>query len=159
MASDHKDEKFIEMDPRSSNFGKMKFGNTFIDPMAGLGQVTTFLGREISGQSKTQGGKIVSLYDPDFGKAGRFDVLTRFLRTKLAPIPGAILNIGEGKNVIGQETTAEGEISNLVIPMSLGNIKGIMQEHGIPAGTAIEMLDLLGMSVQQRTPYKKKESK
>lgn len=53
MMRDEDDEtKIIEVDPRSSDFGKVRFGNTFIDPLAGLAQVTVFLSRVATGETR-----------------------------------------------------------------------------------------------------------
>src|SRR5690606_18698368 len=48
----------LEFDPRSSDFGKIKVGNTRIDPLAGISQVTVLLYRLGSGQIKTGRGRI-----------------------------------------------------------------------------------------------------
>jgi hypothetical protein len=148
---------------------KMRFGNTFVDPLAGIGQATTFLARELSGEKITTKGKIQPLRAanrwsdftsdtlPYSSKPNRTgddmgDILGRFLRTKLAPIPGAVWNSVTGKNVVGQETDALQEAKNLVTPMSMRNIVDVMQENGVPKGTAITLAELLGMSVQYRDP-------
>ncbi|MGL4242379.1 MAG: hypothetical protein ACRCTI_14825, partial [Beijerinckiaceae bacterium] len=53
MMRDEDDEtKMIEMDPRSSAFGKIRIGDTFIDPLGGLAQVTVFSARTISGETR-----------------------------------------------------------------------------------------------------------
>lgn len=161
---------FFEINPQSANFGKMKFGNSYVDILGGLGQTTTFLARELSGENKNQAGEVVPLRkdykplnlvrkkqdlgEPGYGKLTGAEVAGNFLRTKFAPIPGAAVDLLAGKNVIGQGITPEGEAANLVVPMSFSNIVPIMKEHGVAGGTALTLLDLLGMSVQQRTPYK-----
>lgn len=162
---------FIEVDPRSANFGKMQFGeNTFIDPLAGLAQVSTFVGREALGQTKTTKGKINPLrqdYKP-LDKSGKGpvgiqstggDVLFRFARTKLAPIPGAVVNFLVGKDITGQKFSGTTEAADLTTPMSLQNIYYLMKEHGVPAGTAMTLADLLGMSVQYRQNYNQPKQK
>lgn len=182
---DEDDRPFIESDPRSSSFGRMRFGNTYIDPLSGLAQVTTFLSRVASGETKTAGGELNPLRDgfrltnglydagqvldkagfetlasifPDqpnyekrgFGDATVFDTLANFARSKLAPVPGAVLNAASGENAIGQSTTPAKEAGNLLVPMSFGNVADVMQENGVPGGAAITMGELLGLGVQYR---------
>jgi hypothetical protein len=149
----------------------MKFGNTYIDPLAGLSQLITVLSKEATGQSKTQKGEIVPLRkdykllnaftdkkdtrEPGFGKPDAADVALNFARTKLAPVPGAVLNVLEGKNVIGQPTSPLQEAKQLVTPLSFQNVRGVLKENGITGGSAITLLEMLGMGVQYRDPNQK----
>lgn len=164
------DKPFINFDPRSSDFLKMRFGRTFIDPMSGIAQVATFLGREISGESVTGSGAVRPLrkewklanlfrdppnYDkPESGGGNAFDVATSFARTKLAPVPGAIVNMFTGEDMEWQLVTPTSTLTSLVTPLSMQNVKDVMTEHGVPGGAAITALELLGMGVQYRDPAK-----
>jgi diguanylate cyclase (GGDEF)-like protein len=168
LAHDPADGKFVELDPRSADFLKMKFGDTYVDPLTGLAQVTTFLAREITGEKMTGGGDITPIRNagrwtnlfsdyPDYHKVGfgaddSYTIATRFARTKLAPIPGTVVNLMVGSDVVGNPVTPGSAIAGLVTPLSLQNVKEIMTEHGVAEGTAIEMLNLLGMGVQYRKP-------
>jgi hypothetical protein len=87
-----------------------------------------------------------------FGGEDGFDVLARFARTKLAPVPGAIVNTLTGEDVVGNEVTPATTAANLVTPMSLQSVGEIMTDNGVPKGAAIMMLNLLGMGVQYRKP-------
>jgi GNAT superfamily N-acetyltransferase len=176
LAHDDEDGEMVETDPRSRNFLKIKVGdNTYIDPMTGLSQVTVFLTQLLSGEKKTNKGELRPVREkyrwsdltgaavpPDYNKPritdeGGFDIIGRFARTKLAPVPGAIANIVDGKNLVGEEATIPGEAASLVTPLSIRDIKGIMEEHGIGTGAAIFALNLLGFGVQYRDPKKKED--
>jgi hypothetical protein len=170
MAADPEDDDkpFIGLDPRSTDFLKMRFGKTYIDPMAGLSQVTVFLARELSGESLTGSGTVIPLREkyrianlwreepltdkPGYGGQSAYDVAARFVRTKLAPVPGAIVNLFTGEDVVGNEVTPQQSVTSLVVPLSMQNVKDVMSEHGVPAGMAITALELLGMGVQYRDP-------
>lgn len=140
----------IETDPRSSDFGKIRFGDTRIDPLFGLSQVTTLLSRLATGETKNAGGKIIPIRGPNvpFGHDNAADVTMRFLRTKLAPIPGAAFDISSGQNVVGQKVTPRSAATQLVTPLSIGDIANAMKEQGVPRGTALAILALFGMGVQ-----------
>lgn len=177
LAHDDDDpDRVVETDPRSANFLKIKFGNTYLDPMTGLAQVTTFLAREITGEKKTGKGELVPLrnryrlsdftgeavppnYKLKFGGDTGADILARFARTKLAPVPGAAVNLIAGENLVGEEATIPGEALSLVTPLSIRDIWKIMKEHGAEKGAAITALNLLGFGVQYRDPRKKDDEK
>ncbi len=163
----------VSADPRNSDFLKMRFGNTYVDPMAGLAQVTTFLTKVATGEKVDSHGHVVPLRDsyrlsdylpqfnpngPDgkvkFGGDTTADIIARFARTKLAPLPGAVVDTVTGSNVIGQPVTPGQTVVSLVTPMSMQDIGKVMTDNGVPAGVALEMLNMLGMSVNYRDPDK-----
>jgi hypothetical protein len=174
VGADDDEEPFIGTDPRSTNFLKMRIGNTFIDPLAGLSQVTTFIARVVSGESVSGAGKVSALRGsgfprwsdltqmttgiaPDYDKPGFGDSLAdstigRFLRSKLAPVPGALTTLLSGKNLVGDPADFSDAALELVVPLSFNNIREIMEEHGVAQGTAIELLNLLGMGISYRGP-------
>lgn len=152
----------MEDDPRSSDFGKMKFGNTRIDPWMGLQQITVLASRLLTGKTKTQGGEMMSLRKtddkkrPPWAETG-YDVVARFLRTKLTPLLGTGLDLVSGENVVGEKVTLGNTALSLSAPLSFGDLLPILKEHGVPAGSALQLLNLFGMSVQNYQDKKEKK--
>lgn len=140
----------VESDPRSSDFGKLRYGNTRIDPMAGLLQTSVLLGRLGAGETKTTTGKIVPIRGKNvpYGGSTSAEVVGRFLRSKLSPALGTGLNILAGKDVVGQPVTPESTARNLLIPLSLQDIYATMEEQGVPRGSAMGVLSIFGMGLQ-----------
>lgn len=143
----------VETDPKSSDFGKLKFGNTRVDPLGGILQNTTLLTRMLTGQKKTTSGEVRSLRPKEgekrkFGDETTADVMFRFARSKFSPILGSIFDLASGQNVIGQQVTPAQVAKNSVIPMSLKDVADTMKEQGIPEGTIFTILSLFGMGVQ-----------
>lgn len=218
MKDEDDDTPFLTLDPRSADFGKARFGNTYLDPLAGLAQVSTFIARTATGETKKStpdvtewkkareaalrngdeklaeklekriaarekevaergsqagvrpirpgwtltdlrqalGEKIPShKLDKEgglpFGSSDVPDVILRFLRTKLAPVPGAILNTVSGTDLMGKPTSRE-TLTSLVTPMTFNDVGKVMEEQGVPRGSAIWLLSLLGMGMQYRQP-------
>jgi hypothetical protein len=143
---DEDDEKVsIEKDPRSSDFGKIKIGETRIDPLFGLSQVTVLISRLSTGEKKNSKGAIVALRGDDTGfGASAAGVIGQFLRTKLAPVPSTVINLIDGKDVVGNKVFWETELAGNMMPLSTGDIYSTMKEQGIPAGTALSILSLFG---------------
>jgi hypothetical protein len=148
--SDEDKDWGIELDSRSSDFGKIRIGPTRIDPLFGLQQVTVLLSRLISGETKTLKGKVVPIRGEKipYGAGDSADVIARFLRTKFSPIIGSAVNLATGKNVVGQPVTPTTVASDLVVPISFRDVYDSMIAQGIPGGTALGILSLFGVAVQ-----------
>ena len=135
---------------KACDFRKIKFGNTRIDPLAGLSQTTVLLTRLITGETKTLKGRIVPIRGENvpFGSGNSADVMARFLRSKLSPVVGSGVDILSGKNVVGQQVTPESVAGNLVVPLAMRDIYQAMQDQGVPKGTAMGLLAIFGMGLQ-----------
>jgi hypothetical protein len=141
------DEFEVVTDPRSSDFGKIKIGNTRIDPMAGLLQNVVFISRMVSGSKVTVGGDEKALTGPDAAfKETRLGETIRLLRTKLSPAAGSIANALDGQDVVGNKFNLETEILGSYIPMSMAETYASMRELGLAPGVAAGLLGFVGYS-------------
>jgi hypothetical protein len=170
LAQDEEDEP-LETDPRSSDFLKIRFGDTRVDPLSGLIQATVFVSRIVAGEKKTSKGKIVPLRPeyrfpnlfretprtdaPKYGSDTASDVIFNFNRTKLSPVVGAAFNLLDMRNVVGEDSDPTTEAERMVIPMSLMEMKETLEAQGVPEATALIILQMFGMGVQTYTPGKK----
>lgn len=138
----------IETDPRSTDFGKIRFGNTRLDPLGGLSQITTFLTRVTTGQRKNEKGKIEELRGDKKSGASMGSMIGSFLRTKLNPVTGAAVDLATGKDVTGKPVTPGGLAVRMTVPISFQDIADTMEQQGVPKGTAMWILSLFGMGLQ-----------
>lgn len=140
----------VEENPRSSDFGKLKFGNTRIDPMGGILQNTVLLTRLGTGEKKTLRGDIVPIRGDKIPYKGESaaDIMFRFARSKFSPLIGSGFDLASGKNSVGQPVTPTDVAKNSVVPMSLKDIGDVMRDQGVPAGTIQTMLSIFGLGVQ-----------
>jgi hypothetical protein len=151
----------LETDPRSSDFGKVKIGDTRLDPLAGLAQVITFVGRTISGQTKTLKGEIRSLRAaPDaptrYGQDDWYDVAARFARTKMHPVPGNIANLFSGTEMDGSPASLGRSVGHMVSPITYFDVYDALLKNDLPTGTALSLLTILGEGLQT---YNKQQNK
>lgn len=134
----------IETDRRSSDFLKLKFGNTRIDLFGGLLQNAVLLKRFTSGQSKDSDGGIRKT---DVGRLS-----ATFLRNKLTPTLGITLDARDialkQKPPPGHPKTFADMGKRAVVPLAWGDLFDVMKEQGVPEGAIIEVLSLLGAGVQ-----------
>lgn len=147
LTDDEEEKPTVELDPRSSDWMKLKIGDTRIDPMAGLSQTMTLIGQVGLGQKKDATGEIRDLYGTNrkFGDPDLWEVGTKFVRKKLAPIPGAIVDLRVGENVIGEKETPISVATDLFVPLSASEAIEAWKARGVVGGTALTALALLGM--------------
>lgn len=105
----------VELDSRSSDFGKIKVGNQRLDPWGGYQQYMVAASRLATGQTKTQSGNVISVQ--------RGEVAGNFGRTKLSPTLGKGIDILSGQNMVGESTN----------PTAMG--KAAMKAMGIDPNT------------------------
>lgn len=159
----------VEGDPRSSDFGKVRVGNTRYDVLGGFGQYLTlgarmvaFLGgnayEALTGEEGPAHTKSVSgnfkkynsgdgMYDP---KAG--DAVTRFLRNKLSPVASYITDYYQGENVVGEKFDAATSTAERFTPMFMGDLIDMMQEYGMTEGAIRSAPGFFGVGVQDFVP-------
>jgi hypothetical protein len=97
----------VETDPRSSDFGKIKVGDTRYNYWGGFQPLASLAGRMYSGEIKSTGtGKIKK---KERISLGIDNTIISFLRTKLAPVPSRAFDALIGENILGEpvEPTAE----------------------------------------------------
>lgn len=156
----------VEFDPRSTDFGKIKIGDTRIDIMSGISQPTVFLARELPpifglGKVKTGTGKVYSVgggVHKNITEKTWGGILLDFGRSKLAPVPAAYWNAMEGKKVTGEPTSIlpttergkfeQGEALSLITPMIVQDVIDSLVVNGVPKTAALSLVAMFGDSVQ-----------
>lgn len=148
------DEPKYEIDPRSSDFGKTRLGETRIDSGTGFNQLVTLAARIITGETKRASGEIVPIRGDEvpYGGDNSADIITRFLRTKLAPLPSGVLDFATGENVVGEKTTVGKLVSERVTPMTWRDIWEAEQELNVPQGTVAALEAFFGAGVSTYGP-------
>lgn len=155
------DEIEVETDPRSSDFGKYRVGETRIDPWGGLAQFAVLLSRMATGETKTLSGEVVPIRGSEarYGNTG-YDVATRFARGKFNPFASLVTDyLLAGQNVIGESRELPksvgdtprfaGEVlGNYFAPMLPLAIYQNLRDQGFSKGAAFSILSAFGTSIQ-----------
>lgn len=176
MRDDDDDSPLITFDWRSSDFSKFRMGGVRLDPLAGLAQWVTLIGRQVTGETETDG-KVSplttggTLRDLEiwlgmdvpphkmgkdgklaFGSRNGANIIQDFLRSKLAPIPGAYLNWRAGETPGGDKTDLQTELLGLVHPLSYGDIvDGFRADTSNMQRAGIAAASIFGIGVQARS--------
>lgn len=141
------DPNSVELDSRSSDFGKIKVGKTRFDVSGGMSSIITLASRLVLNSSKsTKSHKIIKLNSNKFGSQTSMDVVSNFLQNKLSPVGSLIKNIANRRDFAGKKITVQGEAVNLLAPLPITNaIELLTTEGGANALIGI-IADALGIS-------------
>ena len=152
---DDEDKITVETDPRSSDFGRVKQGDTRWDFSGGfqpyLRAVTQFTTGE---RKKTSTGEIMEMEGKIPG-TGRQDIVLGFFRNKLAPVPSMIIDFTTGKNAVGEKVELKDELLKNVIPLSFQSIYEGYEKKGPQAIATVGLPAIFGVGVSTYEQRKK----
>jgi len=156
------DDWNVETDPRSSDFMKLRTGDTRYDILGGFGQYITLGSRLATNETKTTLGEVKEL-GKQLGDKNRLDVLLTFLENKGSPVTTYVMDYLRGKNAIGEPfdqtwkipatevspsfELRKAEISRF-IPLFLQDAVSLMNEKGVAKGAAMAAPAVFGVGVQ-----------
>ena len=133
----------LEADPRSSDLGKIRFGDTRLDPLSGMSQTLVLLGRMTLKERKNQYGGIDPLTGYDLERT-----VGQFLKNKVSPAFTIAWAGYTGDTPFDGPTTLLWAAKESVMPIALDDIYKVMRDQGVPRGTILSMLGILGLGVQ-----------
>jgi hypothetical protein len=114
-----------ENDLRSSDFGKIKVGDTRLDVSGGNANYLTLLSRLLTNSTKTQSG--VKELGAKYGDTTGQDLISNFLRYKLSPNASLLIDSITGSNAIGEKKTIPQSVIDRFKPMFLNSFKELIQ--------------------------------
>jgi hypothetical protein len=148
-----------ETDPRSSDFLKIKVGNTRFDISGGKGSIITLLARAITLKSKsTVTGKTTPLNSGKYGAKTLFDVGIDFLVNKTTPLARTAVEISKGKTYAGTKPTVGSVAYGLTTPISIQNFVQNFygpDKDGSVAAVVGSIVDIVGINANTYGPRKK----
>ncbi len=112
----------VETDPRSSDYGKIKVGNTRYNYWGAFQPIATFIARIATGEIKSTATKKITKKPRLTLNQTEANIVRDFLRTKLAPVPGAAFDSFIGETVEGLPVEATSNFltkatANLLAPL------------------------------------------
>ena len=171
--NDDDDDTSVELDPRSSDFGKIKIGNTRIDFLGGFLPYFRSASQFATGEKKSLTSGQIEELNQKYGSTTRGSIAMDFFANKLAPTT----RIGydwmfktesekqrdllekEQDNSIWNDLGYPVWAQDLTVPIWTQDIKKLNQEHGVGPGSFLTGLNLFGAGVQNFEPrYKATKS-
>ena len=150
----------VEMDPRSSDFMKIKTGNTRFDIFGGLQQNVVFFARMITGEKKNSSTGEIQTMGDGFGQPTRLDLAQDMLQNKLNPLLGyaaRMLQSSEGdtgnpndrKDRFGEDINVAKETGKLVVPLGIQGLADSYNDTGDPVkAAAMNIPNFFGIGTQ-----------
>jgi hypothetical protein len=135
--NDDDDETGVSFDPRSSDFMKIKLGDTRIDPWGGRIQMIIFQTRLLLGETVNSKGEVKRLGETSFVPT-RYDLTLRMIENKLAPSTSMAVKALKSKEVIDKETGKVSRVDQFGNPYNLTT--NTENFYPMYAGTVAEVL-------------------
>lgn len=143
----------VQTDSRSTDFLKIKIGNTRFDVMGGFQQYLVAASRLISGEAiSSTTGKTITLGE-GYKPLTRYDILGRMVESKEAPIASFITVLLKGQDFTGQKTAVKDEIASRFTPMVLQDLMELYKDN--PAMVPLGALAAFGIGMQTYNAGKK----
>jgi hypothetical protein len=154
LMDDEDDDSFsMELDPRSSDFLKIRLGNVTIDFTGGAAQYYRLMTQLASGQKKQKGGKMYEL-GSEYNRPTRGSIMGGFLLNKMSPWANYLINksmLVEGSQA-QKEMEKESQFVNMVVPIWIQDLPDLYKEKGLAGTVGLSVVSLYGFGVQQETP-------
>ncbi len=136
-----------ETDPRSSDFGKIKIGNTRYDITGGAASIVTLASRIATGSRKsTTTGETIP-YGIKFGQDSPMDALVDFLANKTNPPAHVVVDWLRGRDYAGKPFSWGREIYRASTPIVVQQAINLKDEFSANTVAGV-ILDGLGMNAQ-----------
>jgi len=131
----------VELNPLSSDFAKIKIGNTRIDYWGGYSQIMRAV-------VQTASGYIKSTQTGEFFSDERLDIFSRFLQTKLSPAAGLALDVYRGEDfkgdIVSRENMGEQFYSRFT-PLFIQDVIDAARYQGMDGLVSTSLLALHGV--------------
>ena len=148
----------VETDPTSSDFGKIKIGNTRFDISGGSMSMFVLALRLAKGEFKASSGRTVELDSGGYGGMDSMDLVWNFMENKFSPAANAakqtlmVMHGGQDWRT-GKEMTWATVAEGLVVPLPVESAIELMQDPDSAPVLAAMLAEIHGISAQN---YKSK---
>jgi hypothetical protein len=143
----------VDTDPRSTDFARIRIGNTRLDFAAGYQPLIRYTAQLLMGQRK-------DVETGEIRKAARLDIAEHLARTRAAPQVSTPIDLATGKNVAGEPVTLKSAALGSVEYLALRDIEEAVKDdlkHGRSGrrGAALGSLAIFGVGASTYDSEKK----
>ena len=140
------------MDPFSSDFGKIKIGNTRMDVWGGFQQYIRAAAQLTAGRTTSPITGKTSNFRKGYGAMDRMDIGYRFLEQKASPVASFAVALMRGETPTGEKVDIPKEAAERFIPMIVQDMVELYKED--PSLLPLSALGVFGVGLQTYKPRK-----
>ena len=137
----------VETNPISSDFAKIKVGNTRYDPLAGFQQYIVLAARLITKKTKSSTTGKVTRLGEKYGGPTRLSTAYRFIENKQSPAMSFVTTFLKGKTASGEKLKLSDEVASRFVPMMMQDMYDLYKEEGAE-GIPLVTPAIFGIGVQ-----------
>lgn len=146
------DKDSVELDPRSTHFGKIKIFGHWTDITGGAASIITLAARVFTLSSKSASTGVVNpLNSGKFGAQNGFDVVNDFFGNKLSPLAGILRDYLKGTDPNGNKATPLNEAMNLTVPIPITSFNDLNKDPNKGNVLGAMILNTIGLNVSAYT--------
>lgn len=136
----------VETDMRSSDFGKIRSGNTRIDTWGGFQQYVRMAAQLASNEYKSATSGRVRTLGEGYKPVTRYDILLRQIESKEAPIASFVTDLLRQQDYHGNPVDLPTEVADRFTPMLLSDMHELYKDD--PSLAPLATLGAFGFGVQ-----------
>lgn len=142
----------VQFDPRSTDFGKIKVGDTRFEVTGGMDSLVTLASRILTETSKSTNGTVSKLNTGKFGSSSDLDVLVNYLTGKTSPVAGVGVSLLKGKTFSGSKPSLGNSVGQLAEPLNVANFTELKGDKNSANILVAVIADTLGVSTNTYKP-------
>jgi len=136
----------VGSNPLSSDFGKVRIGNTRVDFAGGFQPIIVLYSRLLKKKSVSSASGRSQDINGGFGTSTRPDVVYRFAQSKLSPTTRLLWDQAAGETYLGDPVTVKGQAWSIA-PLNVQGAYDAYATDGVPAAAAAGILGSIGFGV------------
>ena len=146
------DDDAVEDDPRSSEFGKIKIGNTRFDISGGAGNIVVLMSRLITKSTKSSVTGVVKELGSKYGQQSVGDIFMNFVEGKLSPAAHLLIDYYRGYDFSGKPVDTKYMLMSGLLPIPAQNAIEHLNEEEFSIYLAGLVADAFGIGTSVYAP-------
>ena len=140
------DKDSVEWDPRSANFGKMRYGNVRFDMTGGMSSFLILAARIATQSTKSSVTGLMTEFGKGYGSPQGMDVLWNFTENKFSPMFSVIKELVNQETFEGERPTVINQLENLTVPIIIEEGMGAAQKESLANTLLVLIAEGMGIS-------------
>jgi len=146
----------VDLHPTSSDFLKMKIGNTRLDTMGGFSQYARLIAGVADYTAKEINKDILGNSKQQITKSG-WDIVSRFFESKEAPSISLITDFLKGKGYVTKDFNLPKEVADRILPMVIQDTWDLFKNDPETLYMIVPGIFGMGLQTYEEKPKKKKK--